>query len=121
MGNHNSCTSTTRHTDRVPQDVDGRQAATQWKARAPGESRRALLCSLRRLTVAKMLHARLGDEALWLEGELLEIIIQLIPVAGMCISVGVAADKGCECVSIAAALDAAQPGDTIKLLGCSTT
>ena len=62
-----------------------------------------------------MLHARLGDGAIWLEGELLEIIIQAIPDAGMCISVGGSAE-GCECKTIAAALDAAQPGDTIKLL-----
>lgn len=108
MGNHNSTPSADQTTHPLGK-------ATQWKARAPGEARRALLCSLRRLTVAKMLHERLGDGAIWLEGELLEIIIQLIPVAGMCISVG-GASQGCECTTIAAGLEAAQPGDTIKLL-----
>ena len=88
--------------------------AQHWKPRAPGEARRALLCSQRRLAVGKMLHERLGDEAIWLEGELLEIIIRAIPDAGMCIAVGGGAN--CECETIAAALDAAQPGDTIKLL-----
>lgn len=109
MGNNSSCASATEAPARTS------SSAAAWKPRAPGEGRRDLLCSLRRLTVAKMLHARLGDEAIWLEGELLEIIIQAIPIAGMCISVGGPAE-GCECTTIAAALAAAQPGDTIKLL-----
>ena len=110
MGNNSSCASAKEAPARSVSS-----AAVMWKPRAPGEARRDLLCSLRRLTVAKMLHARLGDEAIWLEGELLEIIIRAIPVAGMCISVGGAAEV-CECTTIAAALCAAQPGDTIKLL-----
>ena len=86
-----------------------------WKPRAPGEQARAVISAWRRLTVAKMLHERLGDGAIWLEGDLLEIIIQTIPDAGMCISVGGPPGVS-DCSTIAAALDAAQPGDTIKLL-----
>ena len=115
MGNNNSSSSCAAAPRTGPPEGPHQLGAAQrWRPRAPGEARRALLCSQRRLTVGKMLHERLGDEAIWLEGELLEIIIRAIPDAGMCIAVGGRA--GCECETIAAALDAAQPGDTIKLL-----
>lgn len=115
MGNHNSCASTSKHPG-TADALTGVHTLTEtrdWKPRAPGEARRAVLWSERRLTVAKMLHERLGDEAIWLEGEVLEIIIQLIPLAGLTVSVGAV---GCDCETISAALDAAQPGDTIKVL-----
>ena len=95
----------------VPLGLEPR-AGAGWKARKHSEWWRSVLHSRRRLTVAKMLHERLGDEAIWLEAEVLEIIIQLIPSAGLVISVGSGAH---DCRTIAAGLDAAQPGDTVKL------
>lgn len=86
------------------------QQPAGFQPRQPAEERRAALWAQRRLTMAKMLHERLGDEAIWLEGEIIELIIQLIPQAGMTLSVG--AEGSCECATIADALAAAQPAST---------
>jgi hypothetical protein len=50
-----------------------------WKAKPPNQATRLVLQCYRRLTMAKMLHARLGDGALWLESEIIEQVIRYIP------------------------------------------
>ena len=73
MGNHgSSCSASPPSAKEGPAKA---RAGEGWKARKPSEWRRAVLWSRRRLTVAKMLHERLGDEAIWLEAEVLEICL----------------------------------------------
>ena len=108
MGNHSSSCSSAAG----PESPKRQQHPGQFQPRKPSEGTRAVLVAQRRLTVAKLLSDRLGDDAYWLEGEILEQIIQLIPLAGLTISVG---QHGAEYSTIAQGIDAASPGDTIAI------
>lgn len=115
-GNGSRCARAAAGTDQLlgPAHYGGQRdpttsSAAEWRAKPPNEVTRLVLQSHRRLNASKLLHPRLGDGAIWLEAELIERIVRLIPPK--CMVVRVPAD----CRTIGAALRAAMPGDTVRV------